>query len=158
MTKQEIAYEQPSVVNPPKEVIREDVNMQYSLYITIFLLIYYGSWLLPGLAFFTYVLNFFLPYFLEVGNFFSLFTELKSLIALVTFPLVLIGCYLIRLLFIGIITRIFWRITEKISPSKSGIIPRNIRSKTANYYHLRSFMIKYGKNVITKGPFPWLSN
>ncbi len=158
MTKQDIAYEQPSVVNPPKEVMREDINMQYSLYITVFLLIYYGSWLIPGIAFFTYVLNFFVPYFLEVSNFFSLFTDLYSLIMLVTFPLVLIGCYLIRLLFIGIITRIFWRITEKVSPSKSGIIPRNIRSKTANYYHLRSFMIKYGKNVFTKGAFPWLSN
>jgi UDP-3-O-[3-hydroxymyristoyl] glucosamine N-acyltransferase len=158
MTKQEIAYEEPSVVNPPKEIIREDVNMQYSLYITIFLLIYYGSWLLPVFTFFIYILNFFLPYFLEVSNFFSLFTELKSLITLVTFPLVLIGCYLIRLLFIGIMTRILWRLTEKISPSKSGIIPRNIRSKTANYYHLRSFMIKYGKNIFTKGPFPWLSN
>lgn len=158
MTKQDIAYEQPSVVNPPKEIMREDINIQYSLYITIFLLIYYGSWLIPGIAFFTYVLNFFVPYFLEVSNFFSLFTDLYSLIMLVTFPLVLIGCYLIRLLFIGIITRIFWRITEKISPSKSGIIPRNIRSKTANYYHLRSFMIKYGKNVFTKGAFPWLSN
>jgi len=158
MTKPDIAYEKASIVNPPKEIIREDLNMQYSLYIMLFLSIYYGSWLITGFAFFSYVMLFFLPNFLEVSVFFSLFTELKPLIALITFPLVIIGCYLLRLLFIGIITRIFWRISEKISPSKSGIIPRNIRSKVANYYHLRSFMIKYGKNVFTKGAFPWLSN
>jgi len=158
MTKQEIDNDRLSIVEPLKEPIREDINVQYYLYITVFLLIYYGSWLIPGLAFFSYIIFFFLPYFLEVANFFFLFTELKSIIALVTFPLVLIGCYLIRLLLIGVITRVFWRITERISPSKSGIIPRNIRSKAANYYHLRSFMIKYGKNVFTKGAFPWMSN
>ncbi len=158
MSKEGIAYEEPAIVNPPKDIIREDINMQYSLYITIFILIYYGSWILPGFIFFIYINEFFLSNFLDVGSFFSLFTELNPLIALITFPLVLIGCYLIRLLSVGITTKIFWRITEKISPSKSGIIPRNIRSKAANYYHLRSFMIKYGKNIFTKGAFPWLSN
>ncbi|MFX1446640.1 MAG: hypothetical protein ACFFCG_00725, partial [Promethearchaeota archaeon] len=39
-----------------------------------------------------------------------------------------------------------------------GIIPRNIRSKAADYYHIRSFIIKYGKNIFTKGVLPWLSN
>jgi acetyltransferase-like isoleucine patch superfamily enzyme len=48
-------------------------------------------------------------------------------------------------------------ITEKISPSKNGIIPRNIKSKAADYYHIRSFILKYGKNVVTKGLFPWLT-
>ena len=158
MTKQDVEYEKPAVVDSSEGPIREELNMQYSLYITVFLLIYYGSWLIPGIVFFTYIMFFFLPYFLEVANFLSLFTELNSLIALLTFPLVLIGSYLIRLLLIGIITRIFWRLSERISPSKSGIIPRNIRSKAANYYHLRSFMIKYGKNVFTKGAFPWMSN
>ncbi|MFX1463031.1 MAG: hypothetical protein ACFFBF_08250, partial [Promethearchaeota archaeon] len=42
------------------------------------------------------------------------------------------------------------------SPSKAGIIPRNIPSKTLNYYHLRSFVIKYPKNAFSRGPFPWL--
>jgi acetyltransferase-like isoleucine patch superfamily enzyme len=73
-------------------------------------------------------------------------------------PLVLISCYLLHLFLIGLSTKIFWKISEKISPSKSGIIPRNIRSKAANYYHIRGFMIKYGKNAFSKGVFPWLSN
>jgi acetyltransferase-like isoleucine patch superfamily enzyme len=80
------------------------------------------------------------------------------LLALISMPLVLLGCYLIHLFFLALSTRIFWKISEKISPSKSGIIPRNIRTKAANAYHIRSFMIKYGKNTFTKGIFPWLSN
>ncbi|MHA1466821.1 MAG: hypothetical protein ACTSP6_01920, partial [Promethearchaeota archaeon] len=39
-----------------------------------------------------------------------------------------------------------------------GIIPRNIPSKILNYYHIRSFMLKYPKYIFTKGIFPWLSN
>ena len=73
-------------------------------------------------------------------------------------PLVIIVSYLSRLFIIGLITRIFWRFTEKRSPTKDGVIPRNIPSKTINYYHIRSFMLKYGKNSFMKGVFPWLAN
>jgi acetyltransferase-like isoleucine patch superfamily enzyme len=55
-------------------------------------------------------------------------------------------------------TKLFWSYTEKKSPSKDGIIPRNIQSKTEKFYHLRSFLIKYPKNSFMKGIFPWLSN
>ncbi|MFX1526674.1 MAG: hypothetical protein ACFFB4_03795 [Promethearchaeota archaeon] len=143
--------------NNEEEVVKEEVSLQFHLYITIFLIIYYGSWLVPGFIFFAYVLFIFLPNFLETANFISIFTELGPLLSLLCMPLVIIACYLVRLLLIGIITRIFWAITEKISPSKDGIIPRNIKSKTANYYHLRSFIYKYGKNVFNKGAFPWIS-
>jgi len=140
-----------------EEVVKEEVSLQFHLYLTIFLIIYYGSWLVPGFMFFAYVIYVLLPNFLGTTNFISLFTELEPLLSFLGMPLVIIAGYLVRLIIIGIITRIFWAITEKISPSKDGIIPRNIKSKTANYYHLRSFMYKYGKNVFNKGAFPWLS-
>ncbi len=143
--------------NTEEEVVREEQSLQFHVYIILFFIIYYGSWLVPGFIFFSYVLLFFEPYFLRITNFFAIFTEIKPLIALLAMPLVLIIGYYVRLLLIGIITKIFWKITEKISPSKDGIIPRNIRSKTANYYHIRSFILKYGKNVFGKGLFPWLS-
>ncbi|MFX0059130.1 MAG: hypothetical protein ACFE85_17090 [Candidatus Hodarchaeota archaeon] len=141
-----------------KPTVKEEVNLQYHIYITIFLVIYYCSYLIPAILFFVYVILFFLPNFLETTSFIALFTELNPLLSLLLMPLVIIICYLLHLLLIGIVTATFWRITEKISPSKDGIIPRNIRSKTANYYHIRSFMIKYGKNAFTKGIFPWLAN
>lgn len=140
------------------QVLKEEVTLQFHLYILIFGLIFYCSWVIPGICFFWYFLQVFLPYVLETTNFLLIFIELKPLIAFLSMPLMLIGCYLLRLFFLGLITKIFWKISEKISPSKSGVIPRNIRSRAANYYHIRSFMIKYGKNTFIKGVFPWLSN
>jgi len=152
--------EESEEAHPPNnnEVVKEDVKLQFHLYILIFGLIFYCSWVVPGICFFWYVIQFFLPYVLETPNFFNLFTQLGPLIVFLLMPLVLIGCYLLHLFFLGLTTRIFWRISEKITPSKSGIIPRNIRSRAANAYHIRSFIIKYGKNSFTKGAFPWLSN
>ena len=140
------------------DVLREEIQFQYFWYLFVFFTIYLTSYLVPALFFMTYVFYFFLPNFLEISNFFALFTEIKPILALISMPLVIIGCYLIRLFFIGLMTRFFWRLSEKKSPSKEGIIPRNFPSRTLNYYHIRGFMIKYGKNVFNKGAFPWLSN
>jgi len=140
------------------KVLREEVKHQYSWYLLVFFTIYLTSYLVPALFFMTYVFFYFLPNFLEISNFFALFTQIKPILALISMPLVIIGCYLIRLFFVGLMTRFFWRLSEKKSPSKEGIIPRNFPSRTLNYYHIRGFMIKYGKNVFNKGVFPWLSN
>ena len=147
-------------IDPPNqnEVVKEEVNLQFHLYILIFLCIFYSSWVIPGIFFFIYLLKFFLPFVLETTNFLHLFIQARPLITLLSMPLILIGCYLLHLFLIGLVTRILWKFTEKMSPSKSGVIPRNVRSRTANYYHLRSFMIKYGKNSFTKGAFSWLGN
>ncbi|MHA1988227.1 MAG: hypothetical protein ACW98D_16450 [Promethearchaeota archaeon] len=138
--------------------IREEIKFQYFWYLFIFFTIYLTSYIVPAFLFMSYVFLFFLPNFLNTPSFIALFTELKPILALVSMPLVIIGCYLVRLFFIGLTTRFFWRLSEKKSPSKDGIIPRNFPSKTLNYYHIRSFLIKYGKNTFTKGAFPWLSN
>lgn len=149
---------QSSEIVSEDQVPQEEFKIQYSLYLIIFFTIYLTSLLVPAFLFMVYFFLFFLPNFLETSNFFALFTELKPILALVSMPLMIIGCYLVRLIFIGLTTRIFWRFSEKRSPSKDGIIPRNFPSRTLNYYHLRSFMIKYGKSSFIKGVFPWLSN
>jgi len=144
--------------NSEKKIIKEEVSVQLPWSLFSFFLIYFVSYLLPGILFMTYVLLFFLPYFLETSSFIALFTELYPLLAMFTMPLVMIACYVLHLFFVSLITRWFWHLTEKKSPSKDGIIPRNFRSKTLNYYHIRSFLIKYPKNLFVKGPFPWLAN
>ncbi|MFW9824789.1 MAG: hypothetical protein ACFFE4_17740 [Candidatus Thorarchaeota archaeon] len=143
---------------PKNDTIREEVNIQYFWYIIVFFTIFLASFIVPAIIFIIYVFQFFLPNFLFTTNFIALFTELKPLLSLICMPIVIIGCYLIRLFFISLITRGFWKLSEKKSPSKNGIIPRNFASRTLNYYHIRSFLIKYGKNVFMKGVFPWLSN
>jgi len=141
-----------------KEVIREDIEFHYFSYLIILFTVYLTSFLVPAFLFLAYIFLFFLPNFLEISNFFSLFLSTNSLVALISMPLIIIGCYLIRLFFIALLARAFWRMSEKKSPTKSGIIPRNFSSKTLDEYHKRSFLIKYPKNIFTKGIFPWLSN
>ena len=141
-----------------KEIEAQEVNLQYHLYIVFFATIYFGSFFIPGIVYMLYFLLIFQPYVLDNPNFLSLFTELNSLLALILFPLVMIISYILHLVFIGVFTRLFWRFTEKMCPTKDGIILRSVPSDTLNYYHLRSFMIKYGKYAFTKGMFPWLAN
>ena len=140
-----------------KKIIKEDVKFQYFWYLFVLFTIYLISNLIPAIFFMIYFFFFFIPSFLESPNFLSIFIDLKPLIALITMPLVIIGCYLLRLFLIGFIARLFWALTEKKSPSQPGIIPRNFPSKTLNYYHIRSFILKYPKNAFSKGLFPWLT-
>ncbi|MHA1689728.1 MAG: hypothetical protein ACTSYC_01610 [Promethearchaeota archaeon] len=140
-----------------KEPIREEVDVHYAWSVAVFLIIYMGALFFPGIMFMSYVLYLFVPLVLDVNDFFTLFTGVHF-ITFLLFPLILITCYLTRLFFIALFTRIFWRYTEKKMPTKNGIIPRNFRSKTIEYYHKRSFLIKYPKNAFMKGIFPWLIN
>ena len=140
------------------EIIREEVNLQFHWYMINFFVTYLLSWIIPVIIFIIYIRFFFFPYFFETTSFVSLITEILPLIALISMPLVFLGCYILHVFFVGLLTRWSWRITESISPTKDGIIPRNIPSKTLNLYHIRSFMIKYPKNLVIKGLFPWLIN
>jgi len=138
---------------------REIIQFQYQKYMAFFFFIYVGSYLVPVIALMFYFFLILKPFFLEVDSFIVIiFTRPDSLIIFLTLPLVVVGFYLSHLFLLGVFTRISWRYTEKKSPTKDGIIPRDIRSKTADYYHYRSFMIKYGKNTFVKGSFPWLAN
>ncbi|MFX0076440.1 MAG: hypothetical protein ACFE96_13445 [Candidatus Hermodarchaeota archaeon] len=140
------------------DIYRESVQFQYHKYFAIFLCIYCGSYMIPVLGLMFYVFYVFKPLFLDVGDIIVIFTGFESLIVFLTFPFVFLSAYLIQKYFVGVITRFFWRYTERKSPTKDGIMPRNIQSKTLDYYHYRSFMIKYGKNSFLKGIFPWLVN
>ncbi len=145
-------------VDAGEDIYRQNVQFQYHKYFGIFLCIYIGSYLLPVTGLMLYLFLIFKPFFLGVSDFIVLLTRFDSLLIFLTFPLVFIVNYLIHLFFLGLLTRIFWRYTEKKSPTKDGVIPRNFSSKTLNYYHYRSFMIKYGKNSFMKGIFPWFPN
>lgn len=156
--KEEVSIESEDSEDSEEEPVIEEVRMQYKLYMFLFFIIYYVSWVGPGFIFMAYFMMVFRQYFLEAPSFIAIFTELNPLLALLFMPLIIILCYSVRIFFIGLATKIIWAITEKISASKNGIIPRNMKSKAADYYHIRSFIIKYGKNIFTKGILPWLSN
>ena len=142
--------------NSGNNIIKEEISLQLHLWLPVFFIIYFCSFLAPAVIFMMYIMLFYLPNFLNITDFISLFTNVPSLIASITIPFVIIICYLLHLFIVALITRWFWSFSEKKSPTKSGIIPRNIPSKTLNFYHFRSFVIKYPKNAFSRGPFPWL--
>jgi len=140
------------------EVPREKIKLQFQWYLSIFFVIYYLSYVIAGTIFMAYIIVIFVPNVLLEDNLIELFTNPDSLLAFLALPFAIIISYLSRLFIVGLITKIFWSFTEYRSPTKDGVIPRNIGSKTANYYHIRSFMLKYGKNSFMKSVFPWLAN
>ena len=140
------------------EIQREIMQFKAQKYLGFFFFIYIGSYLVPIIALMFYLFLILKPLFLEVETFIIILTRLDSLLILLTLPLVVIFFYLSHLFFLGVFTRISWRFSEKKVPTKDGIIPRDIHSKTVDYYHYRSFMIKYGKNAFVKGCFPWIAN
>ncbi|NVM37109.1 MAG: hypothetical protein HWN81_16040 [Candidatus Lokiarchaeota archaeon] len=142
--------------NSENNIIKEEINLQLHIWLPLFYVIYFCSFLIPGILFMLYIMLLYLPYFLEIRSFINLFTNVTPLIASISMPFVIIICYLIHLFIVALITRWFYQFSEKRSPSKSGIIPRNIPSKTLDHYHFRSFIIKYPKNAFSRGPFPWL--
>ncbi|MBY9007515.1 MAG: hypothetical protein KGD63_12225 [Candidatus Lokiarchaeota archaeon] len=137
---------------------KEEQELQMFWFIATISSVYIISWFFPGMLFFTYVGYLFYPRFLEVPNFLSLFTNPLNLLTLILFPIIIILCYILHLFFASLVVRFWWNLTEKKSPSKDGNIPRSVRSKASKFYHVRSFIVKYPKNAIIKGIFPWLYN
>ena len=87
-----------------QEVVKEEINLQYHWYLFCFFFIYLFSFLLPGIIFLSYIMVIFVPNFLSTTSFIALFIEITPLLTMISFPL--------------------------ITPTKDGVIPRNIRSKT----------------------------
>lgn len=139
------------------EVPKHEVKLHFHWFLLSFFFVYLGSLIIAGVLFISFIILFFYPKILLAENFFVIVSQVDSLFTLIITPIVFLFCYLVRLFFIALFTRLLWAITEKRSPSKDGVIPRNIRSKTLNYYHLRSFIIKYPKYIFSKGLFPWLT-
>jgi acetyltransferase-like isoleucine patch superfamily enzyme len=150
--------ESENLENSQEETVKEEINLQFHWYLFGFFTTYLMSWFFPGILLYFYFALYYIPNFLLVGNLLYIFQNFSTLLAFFSLPFVLLGTYLLHVFLVALITRIFWRITEKIKPSKDGKIPRNIPSKTLNYYHIRSFLIKYPKHLVVKGLFPWLIN
>lgn len=138
------------------EVIKEEPSWKFHWCALGFISCYFLSWAIPGILFFYYIFFYFLPYCLETSSIISLFTELDPLIAFLSFPLALMFSYGLHIFIVALVTKFWYWLTEKIVPTKDGVIPRNVSSKTLNLYHIRSFILKYPKNLVMKGLFPWL--
>ena len=74
-------------------------------------------------------------------------------------PAIFIGIYLLHLFFVALFTRWFYRYVDKRGPSQ-GVFDRNLdkSTKALDYYHFRSFLLKYPIFAFIRSPFPWLIN
>jgi hypothetical protein len=90
---------------------------------------------------------------------FSNMINIWNVLILSTIPLCFILLYLFHLFFIALFTRWFYRFSDKRGP-KQGLFDRNLHesSKKLEYYHFRSFLLKYPIFAFIRSPFPWLIN
>lgn len=132
-------------------------NHNILIYISSFFLTYIISIGVPGALFFAFINIFFIPNVLNAANFLDLFLNQNSLITLILTPIIIIVCYLLHLFIIAINLKLLYCYTEKKEPSKDGIIPRDFPNKALQFYHARSFLLKYPKWAFSKSPFPWLT-
>ncbi|MEJ2278248.1 MAG: hypothetical protein P8Y70_10950 [Candidatus Lokiarchaeota archaeon] len=146
------------IENLNETTLKEEINLQFHWYLFGFFTIYLISWFFPGIILYFYFTLYYLPKFFLINNLITIFFNLKNLLAFISLPFIFLLIYLIHIFLVALITRLYWKITERINTSHDGIIPRNIPSKNLNYYHIRSFLIKYPKHLVVKGLFPWLIN
>jgi len=137
----------------------KDSSVPYQAYIISGTLIIGGSYVIPGLLFFLYFYGFLIPNLLTIPFSFKLLFSFKILIILFLTPIIFIWFYLLHLFFIALLTRLFYRFADKRGPAQ-GIFDRNLseHSKILDYYHFRSFLMKYPIFSIIRSPFPWLIN
>ena len=117
------------------------------------------SFILPAFLFYFFIFGYLVPTFLTVPLTFELLFNLNTCIAMFLTPLILIGLYLMHIFFVALITRWFYAYADARGPAQ-GVFDRNLSesSSVLDYYHLRSFLLKYPVFAVIRSPFPWLLN
>lgn len=144
---------------PEEELTGHDTGLSvpFHVYILSGWAIIGGSFVVPGFLFIMYMFMFLIPNFLTLPLTLSRFFDPFTYIITLTIPLVFILLYLIHLFFIALLTRIFYRYADSRGPAQ-GVFDRNLdeHSRTLDYYHWRSFLLKYPVFSFIRSPFPWL--
>ncbi|MEJ2248247.1 MAG: hypothetical protein P8Y70_08825 [Candidatus Lokiarchaeota archaeon] len=117
------------------------------------------SFILPGFIFIVYVFLYLVPFLSTTTISLQNLLNTWNLLTLFTIPIVFIALYLFHLFFVALFTRWFYKFADKRGP-KQGLFDRNLdkSSKMLEYYHFRSFLLKYPIFAVTRSPFPWLTN
>ncbi len=133
------------------------LSVPFQAYISSGWFITGGSYILPGFLFMLFVYGVLIPNLLTIPFSFKLLLDLKIIIILLITPLIFVGLYLLHLFFVALFTRWIYRFADKRGPAQ-GIFDRNLseHSRMLDYYHFRSFLMKYPVFAIIRSPFPWL--
>ncbi|MFX1394392.1 MAG: hypothetical protein ACFFAH_12570 [Promethearchaeota archaeon] len=136
---------------------RKALNVPYQAYISSGWLITGGSYVVPSFLFLFFLFRFLIPNLLIIPFSFKLFLDLKIIIFLLLTPLIFISIYLLHLFFVALFTKLIYRFADKRGPAQ-GIFDRNLSESSSmlDYYHFRSFLMKYPIFTFIRSPFPWL--
>ncbi|MBD3197829.1 MAG: hypothetical protein GF317_22450 [Candidatus Lokiarchaeota archaeon] len=126
------------------------------LYLLIFLFIYVFSYVLP-LTSLGILLN--VIYIPIINSSFPLiyagiFNIPLFLISLI--PLILLLLHILNICCVTVLTKLLYYIITKINSPKEGIFHWSQKSRDYRYYFIRSFLLRYVKWKIQRGPYPWL--
>ncbi len=136
-----------------------ELSVPFHVYILSGWWIVGGSFIIPGILFVIFFNWFLIPNLFVIPFSFSELLKVEKLILLLLTPLIFIGIYLLHLFFVALFTSIFYRFADYRGPTQ-GVFDRNLdeHSKPLDYYHWRSFLLKYPVFAFLRSPFPWLLN
>lgn len=145
-----------------EEVIKahaKEMGVPYHVFLTSGWSIMGGSFIVPAFFFIWYFFGYIVPNFLTVPFSLALLLNPKIIIIMLTMPIILCGLYILHLFFVALFTRWWYRLADTRGPAQ-GIFDRNLdeSSKVLDYYHFRSFLMKYPIFAFLRSPFPWLLN
>lgn len=149
---------------PESEFDDKDLKMEnqalsvpYQAYIFSGWFIVGGSYIVPAFLFIYFIFVFFIPNVFEVQFSYGLLLNPRIIIILLLTPLIITGLYLLHLFFVVLFTRWIYRFADKRGPVQ-GIFDRDLSESSTmlDYYHFRSFLMKYPVFAIIRSPFPWL--
>ncbi|MFX1386788.1 MAG: acyltransferase [Promethearchaeota archaeon] len=139
-----------------KKLQREKFEKNLIFDLFIFGTVYFVSNAIPILGIIYFGSELFIPFFLQSPNIYSIFTNSLSLIIFIFTPLIFILFYVINLLVVILISKLYYRIIQYINPCKEGVFDWENKNKDFKYYFRRSFLLRYVRWKIKKSPFPWL--
>lgn len=137
--------------NGVKDLQEPKFVKNFGTYIGIFALIYFFSYSPPIFCFLMYLKVFLIPY-VVVSPLVSNFTAL----ILILTPTLSLALYALNIALTVLITKVCYHIICNLNEPKEGIFHWSNKSKDYGFYFLRSFLLRYAKWKVQRGPFPWL--
>ena len=124
-------------------------------HLSIFFFLYIFSYGPPMVLLFLVISEYFYPLIVNSSSLDVLLLP-KNLIGLLISPFVLISLYLLNIFLLILLTKIIYQFLESQCPFREGEYDWNRKNKEYRFYFIRSFLMRYLKWKILKGPFPWL--
>lgn len=137
----------------------KELSVPFHFYIIAGWIIIGCSFIMPGFLFFLFTFGILIPDLFSITISLGIILNLKTIMIMLLTPFILAGLYLLHLFFVALFTRWFYKLADKRGPAQ-GVFDRKLskNSKVLDYYHFRSFLLKYPVFAFVRSPFPWLVN